>query len=232
MITLETPLGNLQVDQDLREEILDMAKKNSNAKTPMSVMAQIVDEQEHSGEMQYPFSYKCIHDASIGHTNSNIKVLPIMCGNLSTKQECEYGTLLASIISRPNILTVISSDFCHWGSRFHYQPTSDGNSSSSNISQYIKQLDRDGMNLIELQNPGGFATYLKRTRNTICGRHPIAVYLHAINAGGGRNDDTADASRGNTDVDIEFIMYNQSSQVQNMNDSSVSYAAAVARLKK
>ena len=34
--------------------------------------------------------------------------------------------------------------------------------------------------LIEALDAVGFAAYLKRTRNTICGRHPIAVLLNAI----------------------------------------------------
>lgn len=31
------------------------------------------------------------------------------------------------------------------------------------------------MALIEAQDNGGFRKYLKQTRNTICGRHPINV---------------------------------------------------------
>jgi predicted class III extradiol MEMO1 family dioxygenase len=33
---------------------------------------------------------------------------------------------------------------------------------------------------IEGLRPDGFAAYLARTRNTICGRHPIGVLLHAV----------------------------------------------------
>ena len=226
-------MGNLPVDEELRNEILQLASNNANAKTPISIMTQTVDEHEHSGEMQYPYLYKCC-SSDDSNSGTSIKVLPIMCGNLSTKQEQEYGHLLAPIIARPSVLTVISSDFCHWGSRFGYQPTPDDDSSSSktmSISQFIRELDHDGMRPIELQDPGGFAMYLKRTRNTICGRHPIAVYLHAIDYYNNKSSggDSADSTK--RQVNIEFIMYDQSSQVQNMSDSSVSYAAAVARLK-
>lgn len=60
-----------------------------------------------------------------------------------------------------------------------------------------------------------FADYLKRTRNTICGRHPIGVLLAALEAlGGGEGQE------------IQFVRYEQSNQCANVNDSSVSYASA------
>jgi predicted class III extradiol MEMO1 family dioxygenase len=34
------------------------------------------------------------------------------------------------------------------------------------------------MQIIEQLCPATFAEYLKRTQNTICGRHPISVLLH------------------------------------------------------
>jgi predicted class III extradiol MEMO1 family dioxygenase len=34
--------------------------------------------------------------------------------------ETRYGALLAPYLSDPCNLFVISSDFCHWGSRFRY----------------------------------------------------------------------------------------------------------------
>lgn len=38
------------------------------------------------------------------------------------------------------------------------------------------------MKLIEAQNPAQFRKYQKQFGNTICGRHPIAVLLHALEA--------------------------------------------------
>ena len=71
------------------------------------------------------------------------------------------------------------------------------------------------MALIEAQDTGGFAAYLREFRNTICGRHPIAVLLHAL----------ADCtSRKHA---LRFVRYAQSSAVTSMDDSSVSYASAV-----
>jgi predicted class III extradiol MEMO1 family dioxygenase len=48
------------------------------------------------------------------------------------------------------------------------------------IFKSIEVIDREGMELIESLDAAGFVAYLKRTRNTICGRHPISVLLRAI----------------------------------------------------
>jgi len=195
---LETPLGPLRVDDALRQEILQLEG--------FSTMSQLTDEEEHSSEMQYPYLKLCMG-------SKNIPVLPIMVGSISTRLEAEFGKRLASILSRPEILCVISSDFCHWGSRFRYQPTG-----AAEIYKYIQEIDNRGMDAISMQDPGAFATYLKETRNTICGRHPIGVWLQALQENG-------------EEMEVSFVHYEQSSQVTSMRDSSVSYASAVARKK-
>ena len=68
--------------------------------------------------------------------------------------------------------------------------------------------------LIEARDPDAFRDYLRRTKNTICGRHPITVLLEALLAAGA-------AAR------IDFVRYAQSSACATMEDSSVSYASAI-----
>uniref|UniRef100_A0A7S2XRP3 Protein MEMO1 n=1 Tax=Attheya septentrionalis TaxID=420275 RepID=A0A7S2XRP3_9STRA len=198
---LETPLGNLEVDEDLRNELL--ATEN------FSVMTLKEDEEEHSGEMQYPY---------IAKVAPHVKVLPIMVGSISTALESKIGALLAPFLARSHIFTAVSSDFCHWGSRFGYTPTGEP---TKHIFEHIEWLDRTGMDHISLQDPGAFATYLKQYSNTICGRHPIAVWLHAVKV---------NKEVGREKVEISFVRYAQSSQVKSKRDSSVSYASAVARI--
>lgn len=216
---LVTPVGTLAVDDSLRLEILQLSKR-------FRLMTQKEDEDEHSGEMQYPYLAHVLSSPSGTH-NQKVSVLPIMVGSLSTAQEEQFGHLLAPILARPNVLTVVSSDFCHWGSRFSYRPTPPSSSTTTTntqpIHEFISQLDHDGMNLIELQQPGAFAAYIKNTRNTICGRHPISVWLHAITA-------PNVVPTGNR-MEVSFVKYAQSSAVVSMQDSSVSYAAALASLK-
>jgi len=191
---IETPIGNLVVDTDLRQELLSTGE--------FEVMEQTVDEQEHSGEMQYPYLASLVMGKAI-------KVLPIMCGALSTQAEIHYGRVLTDVIRRPNVITVMSTDFCHWGKRFSYQPTGENFSPH----EFIQQLDEQGMKHISMQDPGAFAEYLKQTKNTICGRHAVAVWLRAISP--------------SDDLNIRFVKYAQSSPARNMRDSSVSYASAV-----
>lgn len=48
------------------------------------------------------------------------------------------------------------------------------------IYKSIEALDRMGMEIIETGDPDEFKQYLLNTENTICGRHPISVFLHVI----------------------------------------------------
>lgn len=48
------------------------------------------------------------------------------------------------------------------------------------IYKSIEALDKMGMDIIELGDPDEFKKYLLETDNTICGRHPISVFLHVI----------------------------------------------------
>lgn len=46
------------------------------------------------------------------------------------------------------------------------------------IYKSIEALDRMGMDIIETGDPDAFKQYLSEYDNTICGRHPISVFLH------------------------------------------------------
>jgi MEMO1 family protein len=223
--------------------------------------------------MQYPYIYKVLQDMKHhdkNHNNTIYYVTSIMCGSLTSHEENIYGQLLSEIISRSNVLTIVSTDFCHWGSRFSYQPIptssssitrSDSSSNSSKpnqcydqntttnpdsnvalycqpIYEHIESIDYEGIHHIVSQQPEQFSQYLKRTKNTICGRHAISVYLQAITTS---NSTSATTSTNNTaattietqnssnsisSLQIELLKYNQSSKVTSLHDSSVSYVAA------
>jgi len=212
--TIETPLMNLAVDDALRDQLLSTEK--------FEIMNQRVDERKHSGEMQYPFIAKILMSVC---SQEEIKVLPIMVGSIRTSKEEFYGKLIASYLANESIFTVISSDFCHYGQRFSYSPRPKPSEVSeqgiNELFEYIEYIDRKGMDLIELQRPGAFADYFREYSNTICGRHPIAVWLNAV---------VANSENGTEALDVRFVRYAQSSRVRSNNDSSVSYASAVARV--
>lgn len=71
------------------------------------------------------------------------------------------------------------------------------------------------MDLIETLNPESFTEYLRKYQNTVCGRHPIGVFLQSIQA----------LARQDYQLSFKFLKYAQSNQVTNQSDSSVSYAS-------
>ena len=69
------------------------------------------DEEEHSLEMQYPYLKLVL--------NPGTKVIPIMVGSTKGLEKIS-NELLLDYFKDNESLFVISSDFCHWGSRFQY----------------------------------------------------------------------------------------------------------------
>jgi len=208
--TIETPLGPLKTCEETREALL-------SGPGNFTLTNRQVDEDEHSGEMQYPFIRHCIDLASkIGTSSINdIKVLPIMIGSISPSREREYAGYLSSLLLSADTFFVISSDFCHWGRRFEYNPY---DKSKGEICDYIEWLDRLGMEKISMQDPGAFAEYLRTYKNTICGRHPIGVLLNCL--------DVVKREEGRV-FGVTFEKYEQSERVKRGNGSSVSYASGV-----
>lgn len=76
------------------------------------------------------------------------------------------------------------------------------------------------MDAIETGEHDIFADYLQRTKNTICGRHPIGVVMAGLEGL---------VQKGEGKGVFRFVRYEQSSAVVRAGDSSVSYASAWAR---
>lgn len=193
----ETPLGNLPVDAAINAQLRQTGR--------FTLMDSQTDEDEHSIEMHLPF---------IRHVfKHSVTVVPILVGSISPTKEKLFGSILAPFLADKANLFVVSSDFCHWGQRFNFTTHSDF---SMDIHESIELLDREAMTHIETRRPEAFEAYLNKTRNTICGRHPISVLMYAMN----------DQHR------IQFVHYSQSNKVESQRDSSVSYAAAIIKLKQ
>lgn len=179
--------------------------------------------------------------------HQDIVVVPILVGAINANKERYFGGLLAQYLAQNDTIFVVSSDFCHWGTRFSYtfyyptplpceSPTLLGKSgarpaSSCPIHASIRALDHEAMDILALE-PGigktadqahsDFENYLIRTKNTICGRHPIGVLLGALAAiQGSVAGDVAPM-----DVTLRWVKYAQSSACKRIQDSSVSYASA------
>ncbi|WAR19032.1 MEMO1-like protein [Mya arenaria] len=76
------------------------------------------------------------------------------------------------------------------------------------FAKYLADPDNFfGMDKIERLDSGGFSDYLKQYQNTICGRHPIGVFLHTI--------DALRAVGNGFRVSFKFLKYSQSSKCSN-----------------
>lgn len=122
----ETPLYDLKIDAGLVAE-LDATKE-------FSWMDMKTDEDEHSIEMQLPYIAKVMEDFKDQFT-----IVPVLVGSLSPESEQMYGKIFAPYLADPQNLFVISSDFCHWGSRFRY---SYYDKSAGPIWKSIENLDK------------------------------------------------------------------------------------------
>ncbi|KAG8888600.1 hypothetical protein FRB98_007364 [Tulasnella sp. 332] len=71
------------------------------------------DEDEHSIEMHLPYIRKVFE-------GQDIRIVPVLIGSLNQANEKRFGTILAPYLAKEDTFAVVSSDFCHWGSRFSY----------------------------------------------------------------------------------------------------------------
>ena len=135
----------------------------------------------------------------------DISIVRLLVGTIDEKKEETFGRILAPYLASEDTLFVIPSDFCHWGTRFLYafyfsqsslglttqirlsrSTTSPHDLSTFPIHESISALDHEAMELITLppstvhQAHMFSADYLARTKNTICGRHPIGALLGAL----------------------------------------------------
>lgn len=165
------------------------------------------DEDEHSIEMQLPF---LAHLANLG---GQFSVVPILVGVIPEQGFDLYARIFAPYLQTPGNVFVISSDFCHWGSRFQYQFYKP---EWGEIHESIRKLDHIGIELIEKLDFNAFREYLREYGNTVCGRHPISIFLKTV--------ELLKSSRI-SNLAMHSLSYAQSSACQTMRHSSVSYFA-------
>ncbi|KAK9452467.1 memo-like protein-domain-containing protein [Dipodascopsis uninucleata] len=253
----ETPLGNIPIDIETVKQLQQTGR--------FELMSKVTDEDEHSLEMHLPFIYKILSESRGGIR----PLVPMMIGALSASAEREFGELLAPYLRDPENGFIISTDFCHWGTRFGYTTYVDDPecskirslSSSSAVSKLnsevpiyrsIEIMDYKGMDVSNGGSHAEWMEYLSRTKNTICGRHPLGLLISSVEylrANGveldldkrkpapGSEPEEIVAKNGLTGEDalkysfgkIYWIQYKQSSKCMRISDSSVSYASGFAK---
>ncbi|KAI7781130.1 duf52 domain containing protein [Diaporthe eres] len=217
----ETPFGKLTVDAETVEALRETGK--------FSDIPASSDEDEHSLEMHLPYIWKRLEQMHAqGSPEAYPPIVPILVGDNNGAKEKEFGQLLAKYLEDPDNAFVVSSDFCHWGSRFSYTayvPSADkldrlrvlsrrAVETETPIHEGIRVLDELAMEAVASGDHDKFVDNLKVTKNTVCGRHPIGVTMAALEIVGAGP--------------FQLLRYERSSLVERLDDSSVSYASFYA----
>lgn len=86
------------------------------------------DEEEHSIEMELPYLRKVCEGCVVFYIlfyfvnllierykhRKDIKIVPILVGDISKEEELLYGEILAPYLAQEGTVFIASSDFCHW----------------------------------------------------------------------------------------------------------------------
>lgn len=233
----ETPLGLLPVDKLVCQHLATLTRSSGKSAT-FKYMSLEVDEDEHSFEMHAPLLYYRSRNLPQGVP----KIIPIMISGMDDAFREDLVSALTPFFQDEENTFVISSDFCHWGSRFGYteylekkpegrisfedlislRPYSKMLPSSLPIHQSISYLDKTAMQIASTGSQKAWKDYIYNTGNTICGQKPIEIVLSLL--------EKHNESKSSVEFNKGFfwIGYSQSSEVTRPNDSSVSYASGFA----
>lgn len=217
----ETPLGDLPVDREVNKAL---SQVKHNGKSLFKYMSEEIDDEEHSFEMHCPFIYdRC-------RTKDQLPtIVPIMISSINEDTENEIVNQLLPYFKDETNAFVISSDFCHWGSRFGYTTyiTDEGENVLTNnlislrsstklkslaVYESIEILDKLAMEVATMASSSKWKQYIELTGNTICGQRPIQLVLKLLELLG-------------NDQGFKWLGYSQSGKVLDYYDSSVSYAS-------
>ncbi len=154
-----TPLGDLNVDRALIDELADF---------PLFAVLPEVHRHEHSLEMQLPFVKQAFPEASI---------VPIIVGMLQDELEiCLVAQVLRRYVGEHDLI-IVSSDFTHYGPRYEYVPF------VRDIAANIRSLDAEAFKSLADSNLNAFIDFRERTHDTICGFYPCSVLLAMLPPG-------------------------------------------------
>jgi len=152
----ETPLGNLKIDGDLSNTIVD----NSNiVEDDNSLFTGFQAEQEHNIEIQMPFIKYCSQE-------KDVKVVTIkICGTKDFKKlnEISNDVTKAIQLSDKDVVIVASSDMSH------------KSVNSTNDMRRFKDIDLEVINNFENLDPQ--KTLDAALRTTICGPQTITTLM-------------------------------------------------------
>lgn len=186
----ETPLGIVEVDR---------AGAQSLGNFSGFFLSGAPYDREHSLEIQLPF---------LQVVDPDLRVIPILVGaDVRNQSFSELAPGLREL-DDGETLFVVSSDFTHYGASFDYLPFPPVD--PGQVAAGLRRLDEAAIDLVCGGDASGFEAYVERTGITVCGRAPIAAFLHSASKLAG-----------------ELVAYTTSLDVTGDYEHSVSYAAIV-----
>ncbi|OUJ18975.1 putative class III extradiol dioxygenase MEMO1 family [Methanonatronarchaeum thermophilum] len=123
----KTPLGDVEVDTDIGDQLMDIAVYDS-----------IAHEQEHSIEVQIPF---------LQYYHEDFSILPISMGLQDKETVVEIADKLVDILENNDVALVCSSDFTHYESKSSAQKKD-----KKAIDQILKQDTTEFYKTIRKEN--------------------------------------------------------------------------------
>jgi len=187
----ETPLGRIPLDLDAIERL---------RKSSLVTADPTAHRREHSLEMQLPLLQRALQPGW--------QLVPVLVGQLEPEDYPVAAELLRPLLN-DGTLVVVSSDFTHYGPRFHYRPFP----LDADTAARLEALDNGSLDTILDKDPQGFLDYQARTGTTICGYQPIALLLHLLPS----------------DSHGELVTYATSGKLTGDYENSVSYLSIVFR---
>ncbi|MBM3746118.1 MAG: AmmeMemoRadiSam system protein B [Acidobacteria bacterium] len=160
-----TPLGEVAVDQQVREQLL---ASGSFVSRPESQLC------DHSVEIHLPLLQLAAPQA---------RVAPIYVNQLDGVRREAAARELAKFIG-PGTVMVASSDFTHYGRSFCFQPFPPDDLAP----ERLRDLDETVVDAASSLRPEMFLEALRQTQATVCGLDPIALLLASLSAAGGADE--------------------------------------------
>ncbi len=157
----KTPLGEIEVNNELREEIVgevEVAKVSNNPHL-----------YEHSIEVQLPF---------LQYVNPEVKIVPVIVSETSYPKIKKFAESLADVLKDEvkEIAVIASSDFTHYGVMYGYCPA--GTENVESILEWIKENDMKLINIIRNLDGEKLLTTVMETGTTMCGYSPVSALLN------------------------------------------------------
>jgi AmmeMemoRadiSam system protein B/AmmeMemoRadiSam system protein A len=161
--TFATPLGSLKLDTKVVSELADFH---------LFKVLPDVHKREHSLELQLPF---------IKQTFGDVTIVPIIVGQLDDVSEIRLAAHMIKRYVEQDDLVIVSSDFTHYGPRYHYEPFK--GHQTKDLARKIRDLDEDAFHALAKADLEAFIDFREKTDDTICGYYPCAVLLAMLPPG-------------------------------------------------